>query len=125
MPVIVNGRPDFGNRSFGLTYLKKFPPYVYGTAGNACLVHKVLRVECRWYDPEYDHLVRRDTPRMSIVTMCQQSFYLSGGSVSCMLPKSDAVLCGRCHGTGPNFRRGLWSHERLAARGKLGCVLSV
>ena len=34
---------------FGVTEAKSFPPYVFSTSKNGCLIHKVDRVELHWY----------------------------------------------------------------------------
>lgn len=51
MPLIIEGRPDHGNYGFGKTYLKQFPAYGFGTTKLASLVHKILYVQCSWYEP--------------------------------------------------------------------------
>ncbi len=135
----IHGRPDFADSSFGITTLKRFPPYVYSLMGGM-LVHKVREVTARWYEAkacrcegrlEYSHLERRTTPRLTVVTVCGQTFYAgaehAGRSRACEIPKPDAVLCGRCHGTGPVFGRGLaeQSTKRADARRRIGCVARV
>lgn len=129
---IVQGRPDFADHDFGKTRLKKFAPYIYSRLGGM-LVHKVLYVDAQWYKPINggSDLQRLPSPRLTYVTNCGQWFY--GGvdrpkrAQTCRIPQEQAVLCGRCDGTGPVFGRGL--HERMVtradARKRLGCVAVV
>ena len=128
---VVLGRPDFADRSFGVTQLKRFPPYVYSLLGGM-LVHKVESVEARWYKPQMNHLERLSSPALIIRAVCGQVFYAGQGcrrerSRSCALPRPDAVLCGRCHGTGPVFGRGLAERAvtRREAKQRLGCIVEV
>lgn len=127
---IVEGRPDFEDRSFGVTHLKQFPPYVYSLLGGM-LVHKVEAVQARWYKPQYGHLERLESPILTIVAACGQLFYAGHGraerSRACVLPKPDAVLCGRCQGTGAVFGRGLAERAvtRRDAKRRIGCVMEV
>lgn len=131
--VMVIGRPDLVDHSFGQTKLKRFAPYVYSRLGGM-LVHRVREVVAQWYDPAPplgENLIRLESPRLTYVTNCGQWFY--GGverekrAQTCRIPQEQAVLCGRCDGTGPVFGRGL--HERMVtradARKRLGCVAVV
>jgi hypothetical protein len=134
----IEGRPDFEDRGFGKTYLKRFPPYVYSLLGGM-LVHKVLNVEAQWYQaarskarPGGTCLERLASPRLTIHTVCGYSFYAGREfkrkrSQSCAVPKPGAVLCGRCHGTGPVFGKGLAVREtrREDARSRIGCAAEV
>ncbi len=130
MAIVIEGRPDFGNWDFGVTHAKKFPKYVYSqAASNGCLIHKIASVELRWWEAEFDHMVRRDKPKMIAHTVCGVSKFLTYGlrrgiALTCAVPKPDAVLCGRCHGESPNFPRKSpesWI-KRRAAKLKLGCI---
>ena len=127
--IIIHGRPDFADKRFGHTTVKKFPKYVYSSNGNGLLIHKVLRVEARWYDVVPAGLLRRHTPHLTAISVCGQYFYINHGKgygVACEMPKPDAVLCGRCHGTGPVFRKNPVDIEkRRDAHRKLGCIAEV
>ena len=96
------------------TVAKRFLPYIHSISGNAKLVHRVLSVELRWYwwDAE-GYFGRQVSPRMIAFTMCGQMFH-EGRARLCAEPKSEALLCGRCHGQPPLF--GKSSPERLAGR---------
>jgi hypothetical protein len=129
---IVEGRPDFTDHSFGKTYAKKFPKYVFSNM-NGLLIHVISSVEFHWYDARGSYLERRDTPRVIINTNCNQTFFghsttLSSGKPRasfCELPKADAVLCGRCHGQGPIFGRDSKSTvTKQEAKARLGCAVS-
>ena len=132
--LLIHGRPDFGNPDFGKTRLKRFPPYVYSRLGGM-LVHKVLHVEARWYRAVSirscgDGLERLPYPQLTFVTACGQMFYAGMGrddrSQSCVIPKADAVLCGRCCGTGPVFPgRHERDIKRSEARARIGCMAEV
>lgn len=125
-PLIIEGRPDFGNKNFGKTRLKRHPKYVYGTTGFAALVHKIHFVQLRWWEVggKGEYLIRLDKPHATATTVCGQNFYLRDKMANvCAMPKSDAVLCGRCHGEGPVFgRNGKGTVTRREAHGRLGCV---
>lgn len=137
-PPVVNGRPDFADRRFGVTLAKRFAPYAYARGPNAALVHRVVRVELRWYDvgPCGHTLVRRATPKATAVLACGPVLYLATGATGpearkrrallCALPAPGAVLCGRCHGEPASFgpygsatRTGL---SKRAAGARLGCL---
>ncbi|SRR6266851_1526846 len=118
-------RPD--NWDFGITYAKKFPPYVYSANGMGCLIHKVVHVEIHWWEYSWETLVRRDTPVMIAETICGMHKRLETGrmrSALCAVPKPDAVLCGKCHGAPANFPRKNPASRaaRYEARRKLGCI---
>lgn len=122
---IIHGRPDFGDSKFGHTRAKKVPKYAYSPR-RGCLVHKVLRIEMRWWDVGGDgeYLIRRDSPRMTIFTSCGQMMFLSKGrSTTCAIPEPNAVLCGRCHGEGPIFGKNS-KHKvtKREASARLGCI---
>jgi hypothetical protein len=127
---VVPGRPDFYDRSFGITLLKRFPPYVYSLLGGM-LVHKIQRVEAHWYTPKGSYLVRERSPRLTIHTVCGQTFYGGVGrgkrARACATPRPESVPCGRCAGTGPVFGRGLAekSVTRASARLRVGCTVEV
>jgi hypothetical protein len=128
--IVIHGRPDMqawrSGIRFGVTQAKRFPPYVYGTRGNACLIHKVLRVELHWWRcRDTNSLVRCNPPWMFAYTVCGQRFRIddSKWGATCAIPKPDAVLCGRCHGEGPVF--GKHSKQLITkreAKQKLGCI---
>ncbi len=132
----IEGRPDWSNPGFGRTTLKRHPPYVYARRGGM-LVHKVLRVEASWYRAVWLNkeacetgLERLPSPRITFYTVCGQMFYghsdgkLGPRTQVCKVPAPDAVLCGRCHGTGPVFGKGLaeLTVKREEAKRRLGCV---
>lgn len=129
--IIINGRPDMEDHSFGTTKAKKFPPFVYSTNSNGCLIHKVRFMELRWYEVESrDSLRWLKNPRIIIVTKCSQSFFLKSrnglGFKMCEIPSPDAVMCGRCEGKNASFSKGVDSYEkRKEAHAKLGCMAEV
>ena len=126
----IEGRPDFRDHSFGITKLKDFPKYVYGTAGNALLIHKVSSVEAYWYEPDYGRMLRLETPKLIARSVCQQSFFIhlprsrqKFKAVMCEVPKPDAVLCGACHGQPRPFgRHGKPPCSKEMAKIRLGCL---
>lgn len=129
---VIEGRPDFADHAFGVTHAKRFPPYVFSTVGNACLVHKVARVELRWWTPGRGGrcLLKRVHPRMYAETVCGQTKYFrKGRTQTCTVPDPDAVLCGRCHGEPATFGRdGLAAalgFTRREAHDRLGCLPEV
>jgi hypothetical protein len=128
----IHGRPDLLDRKFGITEATKHPPYVFSIRGVSCLVHKILRVELHWWRVSGRNggsLVKLKRPVMIAQTCCAQSFRLEGRiSRTCVVPKPDALLCGRCHGEGSTFpkhgrakKSGLTRQE---AHVKLGCVVN-
>ncbi len=128
--IIVEGRPDVQDRNFGFTVAKKYLPYVFSRAANGCLVHKVKAVRLRWYDYAMTYLVRRESPQVHIETICNQVFFVrkrkENGPQMCETPAADAVMCGRCLGTGTTFKKDKSSwNDRRAARKKLGCMTEV
>lgn len=128
--IIIQGRPDLGNHSFGRTHAKRFPPYVYSTDANGCLVHQVKSVEFGWYDVETrDSLRRLQNPRVVIMTKCNQMFFPKnrhrGTAAVCELPNADALRCGRCEGRAATFRKNGDYAERKKAHEKLGCLVEV
>jgi len=130
----IEGRPDLGNPGFGITKLKKFPPYIYSKLGGM-LVHRVLAVEAQWYTPGGGgrYLIRIQNPALTFETACGQRFYAgeglrrSGRSQVCALPRRGAIRCGRCDGTGAIFGRGLKEKTvtRADARRRIGCAVEV
>jgi hypothetical protein len=102
---------------------------VYSLLGGM-LVHRVASVEAQWYRPEYDRLVRLDTPSLTIRAVCGQVFYGNcekARAQACAVPRADAVACGRCNGEGPVFGRGLRERTvlRREAKARIGCALEV
>ena len=120
------GRPDFGT-NWGILKAKKFLPYVHSTTGNATLIHKVDRVEIRWYQGYYSYMKRLDKPVIIAQTVCGCSRFISSVShpaKMCKIPDPHAVLCGRCHGELPTFSRQRivrikkrWAHDHLGCTG--------
>lgn len=136
-PATIKGRPDlFGpNRGkFGVTKAKRHPAYCYSNQ-NGQLLHKVAELELHWWEvtPGGGSLRRLTRPVGIIRTVCNQSFFYTKDrkgkekSTLCELPKPDAVLCGRCHGTGPVFgKRGeTLSVTKHEAKSRLGCIAEV
>ena len=113
----------------GVTKLTRFPPYVFGTAGTATLVHKVEHAEIHWSD--IDGKIQNKPLIVSAKTVCGYSFLIEHHRSKrkraefCVLPNPDAVLCGRCHGTGVTFKErnkgpnGITIRE---AHQRLGCI---
>lgn len=133
MPNRINGRPDFADHDFGVTKLKRFPPYVYSKLGGM-LVHRVASVDARWWVPGGwgQYLVRLDSPALTINAVCGATFYAgsngrTGRAQQCALPAADAVACGRCNGTAAIFGRGGREIfvKRADARRRLGCAVEV
>jgi hypothetical protein len=129
-PYVIHGRPDFRDPDFGITYAKKFPPYVFSIRGASALIHRVRRVRLRWWEVagHGEKLVKQNKPRMTAECMCGQFFSLQGSrSRTCHVPAPDALLCGRCHGEGPVFSKDGWATRegitRHEAHVKLGCVV--
>lgn len=122
----VDGRPDFADKSFGVTAAKSWPPYVFSRRGGA-LVHCVREVRLRWYRPDYGRLVRLKRPIAVADTECGQFFVLRAGrGETCRVPALDAVLCDRCNGEPATFgKRGRALREgftRRDAKLRIGCV---
>jgi hypothetical protein len=127
----IEGRPDFEDHSFGKTYAKRFPPYVYSRKG--ALIHKVVSVQIRWWQGCYDKMVRQESPTVIAETACGMSKFINAGgpgernrmrAVVCTIPSPIAVMCGRCHGEGANFKRDDRQRRKklMTARANLGCV---
>jgi hypothetical protein len=126
---IIKGRPDFQNKNFGITRAKRFPPFVFSTDANSCLVHKVASIEFHWTDVinQGRDLIRLDSPRIIIRTKCGQFFRpVKKKAVVCELPSPDALVCGRCERKSSTFRKGKDSYNaRRKAHDKLGCLTRV
>lgn len=120
-------RPHPDNWGFGVTYAKKFAPYVYSANGMGCLIHKVAEVSIHWWEYEMNWLVKRDVPVMIAQTVCGMHKRIETGrmrSALCAVPKPDAVICGKCHGMPVNFPRKdpKSKEQRRAAKATLGCM---
>ena len=123
----VHGRPDFAEPGWGDTFAKRHPPYVFAIRKNAGLIHKIERVRLQWWQIHYDKLVRANRPNQLAETVCGMSFSLRASRArTCVVPRMDAFLCGRCHGEFATFgKRGLGrSVKRAEAHVKLGCVVN-
>ncbi len=127
--IVIQGRPDFSDWEFGVTYAKTFPQYVYSLGHNGQLIHKVAYVSLRWWEGCYDKMVRRRNPLIIAETVCGCSrFIQSGGRLRaafCEIPKPDAVLCKRCLGEAMSTfpRKDPKSKQRQQmAKIKLGCL---
>lgn len=136
---VIDGRPDLERGrgcSFGVTFAKRFPPYVYSTTRMGALVHRVLEVELHWYVPDYHRLIRRVSPLVIVRTHCDQVSFPKGrgtrkpsNASTCVVPSPDALMCGRCHGRPATFG---WDGEatklgitRKEANARLGCLTEV
>ncbi len=109
---------------FSVGRVKKHPKYVHGKIGMAVLLHKIDHVEARWWDYDYNYLLRLQSPILTAHTICGMSWRISSDkSRICEIPKPDAVLCGRCHGQPRNFPRGETPKiPRALAKIRLGCI---
>lgn len=129
--VVIDGRPDFIDRKFGVTLAKKFPPYVFSITCNSALVHRMARVEIHWWAVTRNGhgLAKLTKPVLIGHTICGQTKRLNAKrSRTCMVPAPDAVLCGRCHGEPATFgkdgagtKSGLSRH---VAYTRLGCTVN-
>jgi hypothetical protein len=120
-------RPHPDNWSFGITFAKKFAPYVYSANGMGALIHKVNQVEMHWWEYSWKRLIRREAPVLIARTVCGMSKRIENGrmkSALCAIPKPDAVFCGKCHGLPANFPRSKPESKaaRAIARRNLGCM---
>jgi hypothetical protein len=98
-----------------VTYATRFPPYVFSTSGNGKLVHRVARLQLRWYWWVYEEgktrLARQQRPHAIAECACGQVFHLGErhGTPTrvqlCAQPNPGAQLCGRCQGEPPPFGR--------------------
>lgn len=133
-PVLEEGaaiidRDSVNDRTFGVVESKRHPAYVYAINKNACLMHKVLRVELHWYAIVQggSGLGRLKQPAMIAHTVCGCSRSLSPErSRTCHVPLPDSILCGRCHGEPATFgKHGKGTKagmKRAEANVKLGCL---
>lgn len=125
---IVQGRPDFHVKNFGVTRAKRHPKYVYGSVFG-CLVHEIKYVEFRWYEvgSPGNHLIRLDSPRVSATTKCGIAFFINNYNSRakanvCEIPKADAVFCKACRKEGKNFPKNKeWEVTKQDAKKRLGC----
>ena len=121
-------RSSINERVFGVTKAKRHPRYVFSVNRNACLMHKIADVTIQHYAliAGGRKLGRLKQPAMIATTMCGYSFALTPDrSRTCAVPLPDAVLCGRCHGQLPTFRRTVASKAaKIDARVKLGCEVA-
>lgn len=128
---VIEGRPDFGDRAFGKSEAKDFPPYIFSVRGGSALVHRVSNVQLHWYrvSGRGERLVRVNRPLMIAHTVCSMSFRVQGSnSRMCMIPNPEALLCGRCHGEPATFgKHGKGTRQKIrraVAHVKLGCVVN-
>ena len=101
--------PRWGKEEKEYQIAKKHPKYVFGVGGNNALVHKIRCVRLRWWTvgPSGHYLVRLQSPRMFAECICGATKFIDSPRAKvCEMPAPDAVLCGRCMGTGTNFPRG-------------------
>ncbi len=119
-------RHAVNERTFGVQQSKRHPAYVYSINKNACLMHRIIRVEVQFYAfVSIGKIGRLKQPAMIAHTACGASRPLTPDrSRTCHVPLPGAVLCGRCHGQGPTFRRSGQSQQRREAAVKLGCVVA-
>lgn len=118
--------PRWGAEEREFTLAKKHAPYVFSTSRGAALIHKVNRVELRWWDTGGggEYLVRLAAPRITAIANCGVWFHLNSTRAKvCTVPAPDAVLCAMCHGEGRNFPRGR-EHKvsRELARIRKSCI---
>lgn len=116
--------PRWGPEENEVFYAKRTPKYVFGTGRGSALVHRVIRVEIRWWEHTYHGNVRRQSPKLTAVCGCGAFFRISSTKArTCEIPKPDAVLCKACDGHGRNFPRGK-EHEvpKPLAKVRLGCI---
>lgn len=135
-PFTIHGRPDFEangrGEKFGVTRAKKFPPYVFSVNANAALIHKIAYVELHWWEASSikssgDCLKKRHKPMMIAITVCGVHKFLEVAKTrTCIIPRPDAIRCGRCHGFAAPFGKDGWAKQagikRTEAYVKLGCV---
>jgi hypothetical protein len=123
--------PRWGKEENERQIVRPKKQYVYGTGRNNALLHKVDRLELRWWTcgPTGAYVVRLESPRIIAVTVCGQHRFIgaraNGSRLDrlCSVPKPDTVLCGRCHGKGVNFPHGRPHDIPLAiAKARLGCA---
>jgi hypothetical protein len=120
-------RDAVNERTFGVTTARRHPTYVYSVNKNACLMHKIASVEIHHYATlNMSKLGRLKQPAMIAHTVCGVARLLTPKhSRTCTVPLPDAVLCGRCHGKPPTFRRSVAStNAKKEARVKLGCEVA-
>ena len=121
-------RDSVNDRTFGVTRAKRHPAYVHSVNRNACLMHKVAYVEIQHYAliAGGHKMGRLKQPAMMAHTVCGYCFSLTPErSRTCAVPLPNAVLCGRCHGQLPTFRRDVTSTAaKREARVKLGCEVA-
>ena len=136
-PNIIMGRPDLEayarGEKFGVTRAKKHPPYVFSISGNSALVHKIAYVELRWWDASTlyhsgDCLRRLHRPHVTAITVCgQMKFLQADRSRTCIIPRPDAIRCGKCNGFTAPFSKEGWCTKagvsRTEAHVKLGCIV--
>ncbi len=127
---VIEGRPDFQNHEFGVTYAKKFPLYIFSVRGPAAVVHKIAAVRLKWYrvGDRGECLIRLKQPTMTATLVCGGFRFLVGEATrTCHIPKPDAVLCGRCHGEVASFGKNGAAIKagitREVAKVKLGCMV--
>ncbi len=104
---------------------KRHPKWVHGKIGSAMLLHKIDRVELRWYDYGFHEFIRLKHPSMIARTVCGTSFFLEAGRAgTCELPKPDAIICGMCSGVGRIWPRGKKDPAvtKRQAKDRLGCA---
>lgn len=106
--------------------------YVFSNRG--LLIHKIASAKARWWDITGYRgrlLVRLKRPHISITTNCGRNIHATSWrapgkwkATLCVLPKPDAVMCGKCNGELPTFGK----HSKIditkpEARRRLGCVI--
>ena len=132
-PVIEEGSVveyDPNDHAFGKSEAKRHPAYVYSVNKNACLMHKVARVEIYFYATcGGGKMGRLKQPAMVAITVCGCSRTLTPNrSRTCHVPLPDSILCGRCHGEPATFgKHGKGTKagiKRAEANVKLGCEVA-
>lgn len=124
---IIQGRPDFTIKNFGVTRAKRHPKYVFGSVFG-CLVHEIRYVEFRWYDVIAANALQwRDSPKISATTKCGIVFFINNYNSRakanvCEIPKADSVYCKACQNNGKNFPKNKeWEVSKQEAKSRLGC----
>ncbi len=123
-------RDAVNERTFGKSETRRHPAYVYSINKNACLMHRIVRVEIQWYAfVDMHRLGRLKQPAMIAITACQCSRpLLATRTRTCAVPLRGSILCGRCHGEPATFGRHgkgtLAGLKRSEAHVQLGCEVN-
>lgn len=112
----------------GTTVLKRHPEFVHGRKYMSCLIHRVARVEARWYTCHLSSGQRLDrlvSPILIAETICGMSFRVGEGGTLCEIPAGESIHCGKCNGQVATFgKHSTKAVSRRTARKKLGCIMA-